>query len=79
MAQASVRRTILEAIIAVIGTGLGFAFLEAGAFTDIGSGTLQRMLAASGLRAAALGAGATALLLVPALVWLRRRARGAAT
>jgi hypothetical protein len=63
--------------VAIVGTGLAFAFLQAGAFTNLGAGTLQRMVAPAGLRAAALGAGVTVLLLAPVLIWERWRAQRA--
>jgi hypothetical protein len=75
MTRASRWRTTFEASVAVIGTGAAFAFLEAGAFTDIGLDTLRRMATPAGLRAAALGAGVTAALLLPVLLWESRRAR----
>jgi hypothetical protein len=78
MSRSSLSMELLQAAIPVIGTGVAFAFLEAGAFTDFGIGTLQRMVAAPGLRAAGLGAGVTALLLTPAVVWLHRRVRNGA-
>ncbi len=76
MAQSSLRNALLQAAVAVVGTGAAFAFLEAGAFTDLGLGTLRRMVAGPGLRSAALGAGVTALLLTPVVVWQHRRRRG---
>lgn len=79
MIHASVRRALGQCAVAIVGTGLAFAFLQAGAFTDLGSGTLQRMLAPAGLRAAALGAGVTAILLAPVLVWELWRARRVST
>jgi hypothetical protein len=69
------RRDFLQAAAAIIGTGLAFAFLEAGAFTDIGTGTLRRMVAPDGLRSVALGAAVTAALLIPAVVWQARTRR----
>jgi hypothetical protein len=69
------KHTIVQAAVAVLGTGLAFAFLEAGAFTDLGVGTLRRMVAPEGLRAGVLGAAVTAALLVPALVWQARSHR----
>jgi len=70
---------VLQAAVAVVGTGAAFAFLEAGAFTDLGLGTLRRMVEGPALRSAALGAGATGLLLAPVLAWhYRRRRDGAA-
>lgn len=75
MTRSSFRSTLLQAAVAVVGTGVAFAFLEAGAFADLGVSTLHRMVAGPGLRAAALGAGVTALLLAPVLVWKHRRAR----
>jgi len=75
MAARSIRQTLAQAAIAVLGTGLAFAFLEAGAFTSFGIGTLQRMVAPPGLRAAALGASVTAVLLLPAIAWERGRSR----
>jgi hypothetical protein len=74
----SPRRDITQAAVAIVGTGLAFAFLEAGAFTDIGTGTLRRMVAPDGLRSGALGAVVTAALLIPAVAWqahLRRPIR----
>jgi len=67
---------IISAVIAVLGTGVAFAFLEAGAFTDLGRGTWERMLAPPGLRAGALGAGLTAVLLAAGMLverWAARR------
>jgi len=78
MIRSTLRRLLLEAAVPVIGTGVAFAFLEAGAFTDFGVGTLQRMVATAGLRAAALGASITGLLLTPALVWSHRHRHGSA-
>jgi hypothetical protein len=62
------RKEILSSGVAVVGTGVAFAFLEAGAFRNLGAGTWQRMTAGPGLQAAALGAGATALLLAPGML-----------
>jgi hypothetical protein len=67
------RSELLSAIVAVVGTGVGFAFLDAGAFRTLGAGTVTRMLSPSGLQSAALGAGVTALLLAPVLAWRWRR------
>ena len=75
MPHALPRNTIIQALIAIVGAGAAFAFLEAGAFTDLSFRTLQRMVAPAGLRSAALGAGVTALLLLPALAWQRTRSR----
>lgn len=69
------RRDLVHAAAAVVGTGLAFAFLQAGAFADLGLGTLRRMLAPEGLRAGALGAGVTAALLAPVLAWQARSRR----
>ncbi|MDH4335388.1 MAG: hypothetical protein OEW24_09085 [Chloroflexota bacterium] len=78
MTRSSLWKALRQVAVPVIGTGVAFAFLEAGAFADLGVGTLQRMVAAPGLRAAALGAGVTALLLTPVLVWQHRRSRNGA-
>lgn len=66
---------IIQACVAVVGTGGAFAFLQAGAFRDFGIGTLRRMVSPDGLRAALLGAVVTAVLLIPALVWHQRRSQ----
>lgn len=68
----------MQVVVAVMGTGVGFAFLDAGAFADLGVGTLHRMVSGSALRAAALGAGVTGLLLGPVLAWRHRRTRDGA-
>lgn len=73
----TLRQILLQAAVPVVGTGIAFAFLDAGAFTDLGLGTLRRMIAASGLAAAGLGAGVTALLVIPLLVWQHRTRRAA--
>jgi hypothetical protein len=70
------RHELLSYVLAVVGTGIAFAFLEAGAFHDFGRGTWERMTAAPGLRAAALGAGLTAALVSAGLLlerWAARR------
>lgn len=69
------RMQIIHGLVAIVGTGVAFAFLEAGAFRDFGDDTLRRMLAPEGLRAAALGASVTGVLLVPVLVWKWRSLR----
>jgi len=78
MTRSSRLSVLRQVAVPVIGAGVAFAFLEAGAFTDLGVGTLQRMFAAPALRAAALGAGVTALLLAPVLLWQHRRPRNGA-
>ena len=70
MSNPGSRWQIIQALLAVVGTGLAFAFLQAGAFHDFGIDTLRRMLTPEGLRAA--------VLLAPVLLWQwwrnRRRA-----
>lgn len=75
MINRSIQQLVVQAAIAIIGTGAAFAFLDAGAFRAMSAATLQRMLTPSALRAAALGAGVTALLLLPVLIWQIRRVR----
>ena len=80
--SSKLRNEILSSGVAVVGTGVAFAFLEDGAFRDLGNGTWQRMTSGAGLRAAALGAGVTALLLGLAMLvralLARRGTRGKA-
>ena len=75
MSTHKARGQVMQALVAVVGTGLAFAFLHAGAFRDLGRDTVRRMLTPDGLRAALLGAGVTAVLLAPVLVWQWRRHR----
>ena len=75
MSNRNTHRQVVQALVAVVGTGLAFAFLHAGAFRDLGRDTVRRMLTPDGLRAALLGAGVTAVLLAPVLVWQWRRNR----
>lgn len=75
MSNPGSRWQIIQALLAVIGTGLAFAFLQAGAFRDVGIDTLRRMLTPDGLRAAMLGAAVTAVLIAPVLLWQRLRNR----
>lgn len=63
----------LETGAAIVGTGAAFAFLEAGAFRGIGVGTLQRMIEPGALHSAAIGAGATTVLMVPYILWKMRQ------
>lgn len=76
MTTPGMRSELRQAFIAIAGTGVAFAFLEAGAFRALGPGTIPLMVSPAGLRAAALGAGVTGLLLGPLVawrVWRRRR------
>lgn len=75
MSTSNSRGQVVQALVAVVGTGLAFAFLQAGAFRNLGRDTWRRMLTPDGLRAAMLGATVTAVLLAPVLVWQWRRDR----
>lgn len=75
MINRSIQHLVIQSAIAIIGAGAAFAFLEAGAFRAMSAATFHRMLAPSALRAAALGAGVTAALLLPVLIWEIRRVR----
>jgi hypothetical protein len=75
MSHSTSRWQIIQALLAIVGAGLAFAFLQAGAFRDVGIDTLRRMVTPDGLRAALLGATVTAMLLAPVLLWQRHRNR----
>jgi hypothetical protein len=75
MTTSRFRHTIGHAVLAIIGTGFAFAFLANGAFRSLGAETWVRLWEPISLRAAGLGAGTTALLLVPVLLWEYRRSK----